>query len=145
LATIAAEILDSRGPEVASRGLHIDAALKPGRTSGDKRLGERLLANLVDNAARYNVPNGRIEVATSTRAGSAVLTVLNTGPIVAPADLDRLYQPFQRLDAERNGDQDGLGLGLSIVHAIATAHGATVATRARSNGGLEIEVTFPPA
>jgi signal transduction histidine kinase len=142
LAVIAADVLETRGPEVAIRGLQVDASLKPGPTSGDERLSERLVANLVDNAARYNVPNGRIEVATSTRDGRAVLTVLNTGPMVAQADLEQLYQPFRRLD--RDGDRDGLGLGLSIVHAIATAHGATVATRARQNGGLEIAVTFPP-
>jgi signal transduction histidine kinase len=71
------------------------------------------------------------------------LTIANTGQMIRPNDLDRLYQPFQRLNAGRNGDQDGLGLGLSIVHAIATAHGATIATRARANGGLEIAVTFP--
>jgi signal transduction histidine kinase len=143
LAVVAADVLEACAPDLARRGLHIDVTLKPGQTAGDPRLGERLIANLVDNAARYNVPNGRIEVATSTRAGRAVLTVLNTGPLVAPADLERLSQPFHRID--HDGDRDGLGLGLSIVHAIAAAHGATVGTRARQNGGLEIEVTFSQA
>ncbi|MDX6453024.1 MAG: hypothetical protein QOH16_3073, partial [Gaiellaceae bacterium] len=145
LAEIAAGILETRGPEAASRGLHVDTSLSPAPASGDQRLGERLVANLVDNAARHNVPGGRIDVATTaTKAGRAVLTVLNTGPLISPDDLDRLAQPFQRATADRNGDQDGLGLGLSIVHAIAAAHGATIATRARANGGLEIAVTFPP-
>jgi signal transduction histidine kinase len=144
LAVIAADVLEARAPEIAKRGLHVDVTLKPGPSSGDQRLGERLVANLVDNAARYNVANGRIEVATGTRAGCAVLTVLNTGPPVASADLEQLSQPFHRLDHDRNGDQDGLGLGLSIVHAIAAAHSAKIATRARPNGGLEIAVTFPP-
>jgi signal transduction histidine kinase len=143
LAAIAADILEARGPDLADRGLHIDATLKSGPAAGDQRLGERLVANLVDNAARYNVPNGRIEVATTTRAGHAVLTVLNTGPMVAAADLEQLCQPFRRLDHADDCDEDGLGLGLSIVQAIAAAHGATVGTRARQNGGLEIEVTFP--
>jgi signal transduction histidine kinase len=125
--------------------LHIDTGFHPARTSGDPRLGERLVANLVDNAARHNIPGGRIDVATTTRAGKAVLTIANTGRVISPDDLDRFYQPFQRLDADRHGDQDGLGLGLSIVHAIAAAHGATIVTRARANGGLEIAVTFPPA
>jgi signal transduction histidine kinase len=146
LAEIAAEILETRGPEATSRGLYIDTALDPAPAAGDERLGERLVANLVDNAARHNIPGGRIDVATTTTSdGRAVLTVLNTGPVIHPDDLDRLYQPFQRVGADRNGDQDGLGLGLSIVHAIAAAHGATIATRARPNGGLEIAVTFPPA
>ncbi|MCW2965664.1 MAG: hypothetical protein JWO17_2916 [Actinomycetia bacterium] len=146
LAEVATEILETRGPDAASRGLYVDTALNPAAVSGDQRLGERLVANLVDNAARHNVPGGRIDVATTTtKAGRAVLTVLNTGPVISPDELDRLYQPFQRASADRNGDEDGLGLGLSIVQAISAAHGATIATRARPNGGLEIAVTFPPA
>jgi signal transduction histidine kinase len=146
LAEVATGILETRGPEATSRGLHVDTSLNPASTSGDQRLGERLVANLIDNAARHNIPGGRIDVATTTTdAGRAVLIVQNTGPLISPDDLDRLYQPFQRASADRNGDQDGLGLGLSIVHAISAAHGATIATRARPNGGLEIEVTFPQA
>jgi signal transduction histidine kinase len=144
LAAIAADILETRGPEAEARGLRIVTAVERAEASGDKRLAERLVANLVDNATRHNVPGGRIEVATTGRAGRAILRIANTGPMIRSDDLDRLYQPFQRLDAERNGDQDGLGLGLSIVQAIATAHGATLATKAQREGGLEITVTFPP-
>jgi signal transduction histidine kinase len=144
LASIAAEILETRCPEADDMGLQIEARFEPARTSGDPRLGERLVANLVDNAARHNIPGGRIELATATRGGKAVLTVVNTGQVIRPDDLDRLYQPFQRLDTDRNGDQGGLGLGLSIVHAIAIAHGATIACRAQPGGGLNIAVTFPP-
>jgi signal transduction histidine kinase len=145
LATIAAEVLETRCPEAEARGLHIDARFEPAQTSGDQRLGERLVANLVDNAARHNIPGGRIEVATATRRGQAVLTVVNTGPVIPADELDRLYQPFQRLNTDRNGDHDGLGLGLSIVHAIAVAHDATLVTRAQPDGGLDIAVTFPAA
>jgi signal transduction histidine kinase len=144
LAVIAADILEARCPEADDRRLRVNTALDPAPTSGDPRLGERLVANLVDNAARHNVDGGRIDLATSTSAGGAILTISNTGPVIRPGDLDRLYQPFQRLDAARNGDRDGLGLGLSIVNAIADAHGATIATRARPAGGLIVEVTFPP-
>jgi signal transduction histidine kinase len=144
LAAIAAEVLETRSPEAEARGLHVDARFEPAQTSGDPRLGERLVANLLDNAARHNVAGGRVEIATTTRGGKAVLTVVNTGPVIPTDDLDRLYQPFQRLDTERNGEQDGLGLGLSIVHAIAAAHGATLVTRAQPDGGLNIAVTFPP-
>jgi signal transduction histidine kinase len=145
LAVIAADILEARCPEADDRGLRIDTALEPAPTSGDPRLGERLVANLVDNAARHNIHGGRIDVATSARAGRAILTIANTGPVIRPDDLDRLYQPFQRLNPDHNGDRYGLGLGLSIVNAIATAHGATIATQALPDGGLEIEVAFPPA
>jgi signal transduction histidine kinase len=143
LASIAAEVIETRRPEAEDKGLHIEARFEPARTSGDPRLGERLVANLVDNATRHNIPGGRIELATTTRGGKAVLTLANTGQVIRPDDLDRLYQPFQRLDPDRNGDQGGLGLGLSIVHAIAIAHGATIASHAQTGGGLTIAVTFP--
>jgi signal transduction histidine kinase len=143
LAAVAAEVLQTRRPEAEHRQLQIDAALDPAPTSGDPALGERLVANLVDNAVRHNVPSGRIEVETGTRDGRAVLTIANSGPVVPSAELDRLFQPFQRLAAD--GQDDGLGLGLSIVHAIATAHGATLTTRARPDGGLAVEVSFPSA
>jgi signal transduction histidine kinase len=70
--------------------------------------------------------------------------VANSGRAVPPADLDRLSQPFQRLGTERTDHGDSVGLGPSIVQAIATAHQATVATTAQVAGGLTIEVSFPP-
>jgi signal transduction histidine kinase len=145
LAAVAGEVLETRRPETEHRRLHIDAALHPAPTSGDPALGERLVANLVDNAVRHNVPAGRIEVATGTKNGHAVLSIANSGDVVPSGDLDRLVRPFQRLTADRSGHDDGLGLGLSIVQAIATAHRATLTTRAQPEGGLAIEVSFPSA
>jgi signal transduction histidine kinase len=113
--------------------------LEPARTSGDRELLERLAANLVSNAIRHNRPDGRIEVATRTESGRAHLTVANTGPLIPPATLPRLFQPFERLGAKA----DGVGLGLVIVHAIAGAHDATLTARARAGGGLGIDVAFP--
>jgi signal transduction histidine kinase len=66
---------------------------------------------------------------------------MNTGPVIPPDQVDRLFQPFHRL---RSRTSHGHGLGLSIVHAIATAHGATVTAQALPQGGLAINVTFPP-
>lgn len=67
----------------------------------------------------------------------------NTGPVVPPHHVDRLYLPFQRLGTERTQRSGGHGLGLAIVRAIADAHGAAVTTAARDSGGLDITVTFP--
>jgi signal transduction histidine kinase len=124
--------------------LAVATNLGPASTSGDPRLIERLVANLLTNAARHNVPDGRIDVRTDTRAGRALLTIDNTGPPIPPDQLDRLFQPFQRLDGERTNGSSGLGLGLSIVRAIAIAHDATVTARPRTDGGLHIEVGFRP-
>jgi signal transduction histidine kinase len=144
LAVVAGEVLLDRAPEAESRRLRVETALDPAPTSGDSALGERLVANLVDNALRHNLTGGRLDVATGTKAGRAVLTVSNSGPPVPPAEVARLFEPFQRL-SDRSGHDGGLGLGLSIVHAIAAAHGATLTARARPEGGLTIEVGFPPA
>ncbi|MBT2225280.1 sensor histidine kinase [Nonomuraea sp. NEAU-A123] len=100
------------------------------------------MANLLDNAIRYNIAGGRVEVATETRGERAFLSVANTGPVIPPAQVDRLFEPFQRLD--RTARNDGHHrLGFSIVRAIATVHDATFTARARPEGGLAVEVGFP--
>jgi signal transduction histidine kinase len=71
------------------------------------------------------------------------VSVGNTGRPIVPGEVDRLFQPFQRLGSERTSQADGHGLGLSIVRAIAGAHGALIAARARTGGGLDVEVSFP--
>jgi signal transduction histidine kinase len=130
-------------------GGKIDARLGPAPAEGDPRLAESLVANLVGNAVRHNVPGGWASIETETAVGQAVLRVSNSGPVIAPAEVDRLFQPFQRLGDERVRRQDGqgdggLGLGLAIVRAIAVAHGAELNAHARPEGGLDITVIFPP-
>jgi signal transduction histidine kinase len=139
LAAIAAEALRAHDPGE----LGCVAALGPAWTTGDPSLVERLVANLVSNAIRHNVAGGRIEVATAARPGRARLTVVNTGPVIPPAELPRLFQPFQRLRAQRGPSAEGVGLGLAIVQAIADAHDALVIAHARAGGGLGIDVAFP--
>lgn len=143
LAAITAAVLEQRQPEARHRRLHIHDNLRPARASGDPRLTERLVANLVDNALRYNAGGGRVDVTTTTRAGRAVLSVVNTGPAVPADQVDRLLQPFQRLPEHRAGE--GVGLGLSIVAAIAQAHHADLTAHPAPGGGLHIEVCFPTA
>jgi signal transduction histidine kinase len=140
LAAAAANALDATPRD----GLVVEATLERARTTGDPRLVERLVANLVDNAVQHNVPGGWIDVATGSDAGRATVTVTNSGRPIPAGDVERLFQPFQRLEVERTGDgQRNLGLGLSIVRAIAEAHGADVVAHARPDGGLQIEVGFP--
>ena len=67
----------------------------------------------------------------------------NTGPVIPPDEVDRLFVPFQRLRTERVRHADGHGLGLAIVRAIATAHGAVLTARAPESGGLDVRVRFP--
>jgi Histidine kinase-, DNA gyrase B-, and HSP90-like ATPase len=135
---------DKRLAEAESRGLEIHAALSTAPTAGDPRLVESLLANLVDNALRYNVPGGQVDVTTAVRGGRSLLSISNTGAVVPPGAVKRLFQPFQRLGSDRTRHRDeGSGLGLSIVKAIADAHDATVIARPPPEGGLHVDVSFP--
>jgi signal transduction histidine kinase len=124
-------------------GLHVRTRIRPAVLDGDPRLVERLVANLVDNAIKHNVVGGRIQVSTAVTDGKAVLSVSNTGPVIPISDIDRLFQPFQRLDPRRTHHKDGHGLGLSIVRAIATAHSATITAHPQLEGGLLVSVSFP--
>jgi signal transduction histidine kinase len=143
LAAVAGHVLQAKELETMTQGLALDVRLDPALIAGDERLIERLVSNLVDNAIRHNEPHGWVEVRVGARAGKAALLVANTGSIVPPNEVDRLLQPFQRLAADRVGRRDGLGLGLSIVGAIATAHDADLDVHSRAEGGLAIEVRFP--
>jgi signal transduction histidine kinase len=122
----------------------IETALERAPASGDAALTERLMTNLVENAVRHNDERGWVRVVTGDRSGFSVLTVSNTGPVISPAEVATMHEPFSRLNGQRTGHGDGVGLGLSIVDAIARAHGASVRTEPRSDGGLDVEVAFPP-
>lgn len=126
-------------------GVALGMTFAPAPVEGEPRLLECLVANLVDNALLHNVEGGRVDVSTGTRDGAALLSVSNSGPAIPLAEIDRLFEPFQRLDRRRVHRDKGHGLGLSIVRAIASAHGATVAAEPLPEGGLLIEVRFPPA
>jgi signal transduction histidine kinase len=143
LADVTTEALRIPRQEIEALQLHVRTAIHPAPAMGDSPLAERLIANLIDNAARYNVRGGWIEIGTGTSDGRGVVSVANTGPVIPPAEVDRLFQPFQRLGEARAHYKDGHGLGLSIVRAIAAVHDASLSARARNQGGLHIEVAFP--
>ena len=137
LATVAEDALDT----VGVRGQQVHASLASAVTSGDPVLLERLVTNLIDNAARYNVPGGDIWLTTVTGHGRARLDIANTGPVISPADTGSLFQPFQRLTDRTTAD--GFGLGLALVASITAAHHGTVTAHPRDGGGLCITVALP--
>jgi signal transduction histidine kinase len=143
LADIAAKVVHAREPEAAGANLDVRAMLAPAPAEGDPRLVERLIANLLDNAIRHNVPEGHVELTTGTDHQRAFLMVANSGPAIPAKELPRLLQPFQRLHGTRTNHAAGNGLGLAIVDAIAAAHRATLTIQPRPDGGLVVEVTFP--
>jgi signal transduction histidine kinase len=143
LQAVARAVLLDRREELARRGLRLESKLEDAPTTGEERLIERLVANLIDNAIRHNTADGWVEVTTAIDAGQAVLSVANSGVAIPAEEVERLTRPFHRLGRDRTIHGDGHGLGLSIVDAIATAHGATLAFHAQPDGGLRVEVRFP--
>jgi len=137
LATTAEDVLDFA--DVGDCRVH--ATLEPAVISGDPVLSMRLVANLVDNAARYNVPGGDIWITTRGTADGSQLTVANTGPVIGASEAGRIFQPFERLSDRTS--HDGFGLGLAIVASIAAVHGGTAAALPRPDGGLCVTVTIP--
>ena len=143
LAAAAHAALTQAQAEVRALDLEVDASLGSAPVVGDPPLLERLVANLVDNAVRHNRPAGRVEVSTGVADGVARLRVVNTGDVVPVTEVSSLFEPFRRLAPDRTASQQGVGLGLSIVRAVASVHEGRVDARARPEGGLEIEVVLP--
>ena len=130
-------------PHADRLGVRVAASLGPAVATGDPDLAMSLVANLVDNAVRHNVPDGHVQVTTGTQGSRPWLSVSNSGPVVPPGEVGRLLEPFQQLDGERTRHDGGHGLGMAIVAAVASAHAADLAVRARPEGGLDVTVTFP--
>jgi signal transduction histidine kinase len=143
LADIAGKAILDQHQDAERRGIRIDTALSSAPATGDPALAESLLANLVGNAIRHNLERGRVEISTAITDGLAVVTVSNTGPLVSPDEVDRIFQPFQRLGPQQPRPASGHGLGLTIVSAIVSVHGAELSANPRPEGGLDITVSFP--
>jgi signal transduction histidine kinase len=143
---------ESRGA-AHSADIEVRTHLRPAPVTGDPVLLERLTQNLLDNAIRYNLPDhGQITVTTDVVDDHAHLTVENTGPPVPAYDVPSLFEPFRRLpttdrlaDSTTTSTSRGAGLGLSMVRAVADAHGGDIHASPREDGGLTVRVRLPAA
>ncbi|MET9918810.1 sensor histidine kinase [Streptomyces sp. NPDC059605] len=144
LAEVASRAIDQARGEAEDRGVEIRGERAPAVVQGNGVLLERIALNLVQNAVRYNVPEGGwVEVTTELWSGQALLTVSNTGPVVPAYEIDNLFEPFRRLRTERTGSDKGVGLGLSIARSVARAHGGRIIAEPREGGGLVMRVSLP--
>jgi signal transduction histidine kinase len=143
LAEVASRAMDQVRSEADEKGVEVRGERRAAVVQGNGVLLERIALNLVQNAVRYNVPGGWIEVITEVEHGQAVLLVTNTGPVVPAYEIDNLFEPFRRLRQERTGSDKGVGLGLSIARSVARAHGGRISAVPREGGGLVMRVTLP--
>jgi signal transduction histidine kinase len=144
LAALTRAVLEESGAGIGRLRLRVSTDIRPACLHGDPLLVRQLAGNLIGNAIRHNVHGGSITIETATYGGQAILSVSNSGPQIPPGEVDRLFQPFQRLGPRRAQRDNGHGLGLSIVTAIAKAHRARISAHPGPDGGLTISVAFPP-
>jgi signal transduction histidine kinase len=143
LADLAAVAIAGSAQLAEAQEIAVNPSLAAAPIDGDPLLAQLLVSNLIDNAVRHNSSHGTVTVETSTTTNESELTVVNTGPLIPTQTLAYLFEPFRTTQTDRVRHGDGHGLGLAIVQAIASAHGATTDAKARPSGGLEITVTFP--
>jgi signal transduction histidine kinase len=161
LADLVEESVGARRDTIDAKDLEVELDLPAEPAGGDARvpgnavLLARLVGNLVDNAVTHNVPGGWIRGTvrrfhTEGPAGASGhawvrLVVESGGPVLEPAQVARLAEPFRRLVADRTGSDTGSGLGLPIVAGIAAAHGGRLDLAAPPTGGLTATVWLPAA
>jgi signal transduction histidine kinase len=145
LAQVARTVLEQLDLGRRARTVTVHRDLPPALAVGDPLLLERCVFNLVENAVKYNVKGGQVWVRLREGDGWAAVEVDNTGPAVAPYEVEDLFEPFRRLQGDRVRSARGSGLGLSIVRAIAEAHRGSVTAVARPEGGLSVTVLVPAA
>jgi hypothetical protein len=144
LAPLIAAALTAHTEQIAAKRLTVESDLAPVEVAGSATLLRRMVENVIENAVRHNQPGGSIELRLSPLNGQrARVTVESSGPMLDPGTVAQLAQPFKRLRQDRTGSQDGHGLGLSIVAAVAAAHGGSLNLQARAEGGLRIQIVLP--
>ena len=144
---ITAAALAVRARAISNRRLTVHHAASQDGTwvAGSQALVCRMVDNVLDNAIGHNRVGGWISVTTGADGRHAHLVVETGGDVLDQEQVSQLAQPFRRLGADRTGSDHGSGLGLSIVEAIATAHGGTLDLRARPEGGLRVSIALPLA
>jgi signal transduction histidine kinase len=139
LAKLAMQLRD----EYATKGLKVEVGECTSSICMFREVAlKRALRNLIDNALRYG---GNADLSVLQSDGSAILTVEDNGPGIADGQLNRVFEPFVRLETSRSKDTGGIGMGLSIAQGIVKAHGGSIVLSNKATGGLRVKVTLPLA
>ncbi|MFV2197559.1 sensor histidine kinase [Nocardiopsis sp. LOL_012] len=143
LGEVAETVLSQSSGESAESGLRVRRDLRPAVVEGDPVLLERLVANLVENALKYNVDGGEVTVRSGMYEGRPAVQVENSGKVIPAYEIEGLFEPFRRGSGDRVGSGRSAGLGLSIVRSVVRAHEGVVTAWPRAGGGLVVTVCLP--
>jgi signal transduction histidine kinase len=145
LSDVMSTVIEQSSADATTARITITADIEPVVVGGDPGLLERLAGNLVENAVRHNIPDGTVSITIRRNQDAAILEVVNTGPVLDPAEISGLLEPFRRAGPVRTSNGTGVGLGLSIVDAIVNAHRGTMTLLAPDKGGLHVRVQLATA
>ncbi len=148
LAQVVREITEDAAFEAQSRHCRVECLIKNDCVViGDASLLNSAIENVIRNAVRYTREDTAVEVRLECAEGVAgrvgIVSVTDSGPGVPEQELDKLFQPFYRIDDDRGRGTGGVGLGLAIADRAVRLHGGTVTATNRAEGGLKIEIRFP--
>ena len=143
-----AAAIETARPNIEARSLQllVHQAPRPLYVDGDPTRLAQIVANLLNNAAKFTPENGRIEIWTRAKTEHAIIRVRDNGVGIAPGDLGRIFEMFVQLDSSRSQAAAGLGLGLPLARELARLHGGDVTARSGGSGkGSEFRVRLPLA
>jgi two-component system, OmpR family, sensor kinase len=144
LETLVMDMVDTGVRLADGRGVIVRLGpVEPLIVHGDSLTLRRALVNLVENAIKYTKAGGKVELSLERDGEHAVVAVSDTGVGMNPADADRIFEPFVRLDAARTGETGGAGLGLSIVHSIVSAHDGRLSVETAPGVGSTFAIRLP--
>ena len=139
----AKDAVSALGDSATEKGIHVSVSGESVSISGVRSFLHEMIYNLCDNAIKYNVENGSVEITVVRKEQEAVVTVKDTGIGIPAEHQSRIFERFFRVDKSRSKASGGTGLGLSIVKHIAQYHGATIKLQSEFGCGTTVSVVFP--
>ncbi len=136
------EVLEDLEPLAAEKNVELIGKCNPVTMTGSDILIYRLVYNLVENAIKYNHPEGKVTVTACQKEKKVILSVADTGSGIPGELRERVFEPFFRVDKSRSRELGGVGLGLALVHEIVKAHDGSINIKDNPSGGTVFEVVF---
>ncbi len=136
------EVLEDLEPLAAEKNVELIGKCNPVTMTGSDILIYRLVYNLVENAIKYNHPEGKVTVTACQKEKKVILSIADTGSGIPGELRERVFEPFFRVDKSRSRELGGVGLGLALVHEIVKAHDGSISIKDNPSGGTVFEVVF---